>query len=422
MKNIKNIQKSRLVKALSSYLAFVFVVLQVVDIISEPFSFSENLIVYLVYFFGLMLLLVIFIAIRLDSKTIDLKSSEKSFAGNKIISISLSVIFALIILNVYQYINAKETNFSKKNLNYGEIIINSKPDEASVKFAKVDSSGNIIFNYKNLGITPLTKTLETGNYLLKIEKNKLNSLLYNIEVISNNVTEIDAFLIKEKDFRNMVFIPSGESIFDTTIIINKFYIDKMEVSNENFLNFIINRGYEKEIFWPEEMNIKGEILNKDKALEHFVDKSGNHGPREWSGSMYPTGEGQKPVTGITWYEANAYAKFVGKRLPSFEEWWRAALGNPNIYLQEKLIRQMNFGQLESGKINKVMDNIAGLSEFGALNMAGNVREWTNTFIDNNKVIYVGGSWKDPEYIFDPNWRDSYPPYLSDNVIGFRCAY
>ena len=54
-------------------------------------------------------------------------------------------------------------------------------------------------------------------------------------------------------------------------------------------------------------------------------------------------------------------------------------------------------------------------------MAGNVREWTSTYIDN-KIIYVGGSWKDPEYIFDPNWRDSYPPFLSDDVIGFRCAY
>ena len=48
---IEDLKQSRLVKYSSSYLAFVFIVLQVVDIISEPFSFSENLIVYLVYVF-----------------------------------------------------------------------------------------------------------------------------------------------------------------------------------------------------------------------------------------------------------------------------------------------------------------------------------------------------------------------------------
>ena len=421
MNKIKNMQQSRLVKVLSSYLAFVFIILQVVDIISEPFSFSENLIVYLVYFFGFIFVLVVVFTIQLDRKEIKLGSKNRTFTGNKVLPISLSVIALLFILNIYQFINSKEVSNTQKIVNFGKIIINSKPEGAIINLATIDESGEIISNYKKIGLTPLNQDIETGNYLLKVEKNKWYPLVYNIEILPNIANELQAILIDKEFYDNMAFIPSGRSIIDTTVIIKDFYIDKMEVSNDKFLQFIINGGYENKDYWPTKMNIKGESLLRNEALGFFVDKSGNPGPRGWSGSMYPTGEGQKPVTGITWYEANAYSQFVGKRLPAFDEWWRAALGNPDINTQEKLIRQINFGHLESGALNQVGDNFASLSEFGAYNMAGNVREWTSTYIDN-KIIYVGGSWKDPEYIFDPNWRDSYPPFLSDDVIGFRCAY
>ena len=108
MNKIKNMQQSRLVKVLSSYLAFVFIILQVVDIISEPFSFSENLIVYLVYFFGFIFVLVVVFTIRLDRKEIKLGSKNRTFTGNKVLPISLSVIALLFILNIYQLISPDE--------------------------------------------------------------------------------------------------------------------------------------------------------------------------------------------------------------------------------------------------------------------------------------------------------------------------
>jgi len=422
--NINNLQQSRLVKYLSSYLAFVFIVLQVVDIISEPFAFSENLIVYLVYFFAFILVFVVLAAIKSDKKTNRLEDSKKSVNGNKVIYISLSIILVLIILNVYQFINIRGQNIPEKVVNFGELSIQSEPKGASVKFAKIDLSGKIISNFTKLGNTPLDKKFfETGDYLLKIEMRGWNPLVYNIEVETNILNDIKAFLFVEGQLTdNMAFVRSGLSMIDTNVIINDFYIDKNEVTNDDFLKFIINGGYQNKILWPEEMNIKGEKLKRDKALKILVDKTGNSGPRKWSRSMYASGEGQKPVSGITWYEANAYSKFVGKRLPSFEEWWRAALGDPDQDTKKKLIRQLNFGGLQSGKLNNVGNNIAAVSEFGVFDMAGNIREWTNTYFNKNKIIYVGGSWKDPEYIFDPNWRDSYPPWLSDDIIGFRCAY
>ena len=79
----KDLQQSRLVKYLSSYLAFVFIVLQVVDIISEPFSFSENLIVYLVYFFAFILVFVVLAAIKSDKKTNRLEKVRGMFANSR---------------------------------------------------------------------------------------------------------------------------------------------------------------------------------------------------------------------------------------------------------------------------------------------------------------------------------------------------
>ena len=182
MNKIKNMQQSRLVKVLSSYLAFVFIIHQVVDIISEPFSFSENLIVYLVYFFGFIFVLVVVFTIRLDRKEIKLGSKNGTFTGNKVLPISLSVIALLFILNIYQFINSKEVSNTQKIVNFGKIIINSKPEGAIINLATIDESGEIISNYKKIGLTPLNQDIETGNYLLKVEKNKWYPLVYNIEI------------------------------------------------------------------------------------------------------------------------------------------------------------------------------------------------------------------------------------------------
>ena len=85
------------------------------------------------------------------------------------------------------------------------------------------------------------------------------------------------------------------------------YLDRFCVTNEQYQQFVDSGGYEQLEFWYEEAL---------PALLDFVDQTGAPGPRFWSDGQYPSGEQRLPVVGISWYEARAYARWVGKRLPT----------------------------------------------------------------------------------------------------------
>src|SRR5688572_1012757 len=67
-----------------------------------------------------------------------------------------------------------------------------------------------------------------------------------------------------------------------------------------------------------------EVTNED--YEKFVKEKGYQPPASWKTGTYPEGAGRLPVTGVNWEDANAYAAWAGKRLPTEEEWEFAARG------------------------------------------------------------------------------------------------
>lgn len=96
--------------------------------------------------------------------------------------------------------------------------------------------------------------------------------------------------------------------------VTAYYLDKMPVTNADYLRFVQAGCYSHPELWPEE------IL---PTVLQFVDQTDQFGPRYWTGGQPDQDKLDHPVVGVCWYEANAYAQWAGKQLPSPTQWQRA---------------------------------------------------------------------------------------------------
>jgi hypothetical protein len=145
-----------------------------------------------------------------------------------------------------------------------------------------------------------------------------------------------------------------------------FWIDKFEVTNQEYKKFVEAGGYKNPRYWRQPIFKDGRKLSFEEAMAEFRDKTGRPGPTTWESGDYPEGQGNYPVGGVSWYEAAAYAEFAGKSLPTIYDWDQAA-GIPYTSVITPL---SNF----SGKGLSAVGSSPGLGPFGTLDMAGNVKE------------------------------------------------
>ena len=195
-----------------------------------------------------------------------------------------------------------------------------------------------------------------------------------------------------------------------TPVADAYYIDRLEVTNKEFQKFVDAGGYRDRRFWKEAFVKDGRPLPWEQAMALLVDATGEPGPATWSAGRFPEGQGDFPVTGVSWYEAAAYAAFAGKSLPTISHWYVAA--DPSI--SSALARLSNFesaGLAPAGRYQ-------GLSHAGAYDMGGNVKEWCWNAIGSERYI-LGGSWRDPAYQFAA--PDAQAPLDRSPVNGFRCV-
>ena len=149
--------------------------------------------------------------------------------------------------------------------------------------------------------------------------------------------------------------------------IEDFWIDKYEVTNRQFKEFMDKGGYRSRQYWREPFVKDGRVLSWEQAMTEFRDATGRPGPSTWEVGDYRSGQDDFPVNGVSWYEAAAYAAFAKKRLPTVYDWYRAA--SPGIYSDVLL-----FSNFDSAGPVRVGSR-HGLGAFGTYDMAGNVREW-----------------------------------------------
>jgi dienelactone hydrolase len=193
-----------------------------------------------------------------------------------------------------------------------------------------------------------------------------------------------------------------------------FFLGKYEVTNREYKAFVSAGGYQKKELWEHPFVQVGREIPWDSAMTRFTDKTGRPGPSTWEAGDYPEQQDNFPVSGVSWYEAAAYAKFVGKELPPVTLWRNVALGAKDARWIWPASNLDAAGPAPVGKF-------PGIAWSGAYDLIGNVREWAFNARGDDRVV-LGGAWNDESAFFNPALVAAYlSPFDRSPTNGIRLA-
>jgi len=298
------------------------------------------------------------------------------------------------------------------------VYLSSDPEMAEVYLRPY--SGDT--TWRNYGHTPVFVTVPNGISQVKLT---LEGYAPFCDLILQEWNSRDSlhYKLDNKTPEGMVYIPTvlaknvigAKSSLQMTgledaplVTIADFYMDKYEVTNKDYKQFVDAGGYRIEKYWKHDFIDGQEVLNFDVAMSRLIDKTGKPGPATWEVSTYPEGTENHPVAGISWYEAAAYAEFAGKKLPTIYHWDKVALTRGSF----EILNTANINSTELRKVGK------SLNRFGVFDMAGNVREWCRNRSDDNERYILGGGWNDLNYSFYDVYAQ--PEFNRSIINGFRC--
>jgi eukaryotic-like serine/threonine-protein kinase len=204
-----------------------------------------------------------------------------------------------------------------------------------------------------------------------------------------------------------LFIPGLDHL--PAVNLADYWIDQHEVSNRDFKKFVDDGGYRRKELWQEPFVRDGQSIGFDAAMTLLVDTTGKPGPATWEQGVYPAGQADYPVTGVSWYEAAAYARWAGKSLPTIYHWSRVA----DQRLSGEVVPAGNF----SGKALLPVAQAGGITRGGVVGMPGNVKEWCLNPAGAKRYI-LGGAYNEPVYMFTD--ADAQSPFARSTTYGFRC--
>jgi dienelactone hydrolase len=262
--------------------------------------------------------------------------------------------------------------------------------------------------WEKLGRTPIDSSKIPGSpfwqassiYLMKIVKTGYETVF---AVISTSDDSLQRKLFRDGTIPSDMVYVEGQ---------NGFFIDRYEVTNKQFKEFVDKGGYRNPEYWKNEFKKDGKTISRDQAMTLFIDNTGRPSPSTWVAGDYPEGQDNYPVSGISWYEAAAYAEYAGKSLPTSDNWGSAA-GEVQIF-GTKTVPLSNF----KNKGPEPVGDCQGITRFGAFDMAGNVREWCWNEASVGHIIR-GGAWNDASYLF--SYLSQLPSFDRSDKDGFRCV-
>lgn len=162
------------------------------------------------------------------------------------------------------------------------------------------------------------------------------------------------------------------------IVVDPFLLDVHAVTNARYQKFVDASGYDALEFWPEEIW---------PHLIELKDLTGQPGPRLWRQGRHDARFADHPIVGVSWYEAQAYALWIGQRLPREAEWEMTASWHLNSTTD--MMRRFPWGDAmdkqrcniwasRHGATVPVSDYPNGAAPNHVLQLIGNVWEWTDT--------------------------------------------
>ncbi len=298
-----------------------------------------------------------------------------------------------------------------------EVSLRSTPAGATVEIKDYLSPGD---PWTPLGTTPLDHVKIPNGYLRwRVSKAGVG------EYISAPVTEDIRGFVREFNFpldaaasapQGMASVPAQQYFYVIWSLgdfgpydLPKFYIDRFEVTNRQYQEFVDRGGYQKREYWKEKFLRDGKELNWEQATDLLRDSTGRPGPSTWVAGHYPAGQADYPVGGVSWYEASAYAEFAGKSLPAIAQWFLAAPSGIAKFITQ--VSNFSASPAPAGQYQ-------GVGPFGTYDMAGNVAEWCSNESGNGRY-QLGGGWNNPSSdYFEPGGQ---PPFSRIANAGFRCV-
>jgi len=215
--------------------------------------------------------------------------------------------------------------------------------------------------------------------------------------------------------RDMVKVPKGPFLYGDQktreVIDHDYWIDQYPVTNEKYRAFILAGGYENQQYWSD-------------VGWRWKTKNNITGPEYWNNVKW--NKGDHPVIGVSYYEAEAYAKWAGKRLPTEREWEKAARGEDGRQYpwgEEFDKKRCNSDKSRFGHTTSVSKYPNGVSPYGCYDMAGNVSEWCADWYDRSQATRVirGGSWFDQSEFLRASNRGGLIADNRNDDLSFRLA-
>ena len=228
-------------------------------------------------------------------------------------------------------------------------------------------------------------------------------------------------IIWEKDGKEMSYVPAGEFMYGEgkqKVNLPEFWIDKTPVTNGEFARFVQATGYKTT---AEQTGI---------GCANITGKWEDTQGADWRHPGGPAtdikNKANHPVVQVSWEDALAYATWAGKRLPTEQEWEKAARGMDGREYpwgnQEPTRKLCNFNQHEERTTPVGNYSPQGDSPYGCVDMSGNIWEWTASDDESSGKVLRGGGWSHPAEYVRLVLRSIHNPDDRYDTDGFRCVF